>query len=327
MTAAVNTSFFALAAPAAASHSLVRRLPAGADVKAGLAAAVERFPFLKSVQLWDEQLRTDSTDTASQTRRTRELSRPVDGKRTPVRAIVLTYADGVADLALVAHRAVVDGRSLAALADLLTDPTAEVEITELDRDGIAPADRTFAPVPWGLGNSERTGHHGVVSVTAPLATKDAIVTALETVLARYGDTSPFAVLVTSPDAADDLTLPEQTSIGLVHSGFGGGYAPHLAPPRHVLLARRRCRAARGTGLRQGLRRARRRRPVRRSRRQAGRRPHRRARRRRRSGRTGRDRSHGRHVRAAHDPRDVRRDRPARPGRDRVVRRGQRAVLR
>jgi amino acid adenylation domain-containing protein len=229
MTAAVNTSFFALAAPAAASHSLVRRLPAGADVKAGLAAAVERFPFLKSVQLWDEQLRTDSTDTASQTRRTRELSRPVDGKRTPVRAIVLTYADGVADLALVAHRAVVDGRSLAALADLLTDPTAEVEIAELDRDVIAPADRTFAPVPWGLGNSERTGHHGVVSVTAPLATKDAIVTALETVLARYGDTSPFAVLVTSPDAADDLTLPEQTSIGLVHSGFGGGYAPHLAP--------------------------------------------------------------------------------------------------
>ena len=71
-------------------------------------------------RLWIERVDGSSADAAARCRRERELRRPVGANGRGVRAVLLLYSDGVADLVLVADRRDLDSTSLAAMSDVLT---------------------------------------------------------------------------------------------------------------------------------------------------------------------------------------------------------------
>ncbi len=224
MTATIDTRFFADVAPAAASHSLFRPLPAGADPAARLAALA----LPPGIRLWQEDIPAVAADPLAANRRAREARRPVDGVRTPARVLVLRYLDGAADLVVVAHRAVLDGQALAAFADALTNDGHAPDVRVLDTESVVKPE---FPLPaWGLGNARRAGRHGAVGFTAQAADGNVVADALRSVLDEYGDTTPFARLTTGPGAADVLDPPSGAAIGLVLPEFGAGYLPQVAPP-------------------------------------------------------------------------------------------------
>ncbi|WP_433260183.1 amino acid adenylation domain-containing protein [Actinosynnema sp. CS-041913] len=71
--------------------------------------------------LWSEPVPVDADSPVALRRLRAELHRPATQDGPPVRAVLLRYADGVADLVLVAHRAVLDTASLRLLVDVLLD--------------------------------------------------------------------------------------------------------------------------------------------------------------------------------------------------------------
>ncbi|MGW8366811.1 hypothetical protein ACWGK1_40525, partial [Streptomyces wedmorensis] len=109
------------ARPGRACHSLVRRMPEGLTtdrITARLTAAQEAGALPADLRLWVEDMATAAADPAAEALRTREASRTVDrGGR--LRLVLLSYADGVADLVLVAHRRAVDSAELDLVARIL----------------------------------------------------------------------------------------------------------------------------------------------------------------------------------------------------------------
>ncbi|WP_282796711.1 amino acid adenylation domain-containing protein [Streptomyces sp. CC224B] len=197
--------------PARACHSLIRRLPAGTDavmMRANLKALTKRHPVLRGLRLFDEVLDVDAQDMTAHRRRTREADRAVNGSPLIARAVVLGYADGAADLVLVAHRRAVDRRALEQLATALTDPAHPVALSEPAADtrlqGGAPG------LPWGLGDPVRAGQNGSVALTATAvagaAAPAVLVAAAAVALARYGQTerAEFTLLTAGPSAAETL---------------------------------------------------------------------------------------------------------------------------
>jgi amino acid adenylation domain-containing protein len=249
--------------PARACHSLIRPLPAGFDagtLHANLATLAERHPLLRHVRLFDESLRIGSRD--ADTRRAREARRAINGV---ARAVLLRYADGAADLVLVAHRRFVDRRALDQVATALVDPSSPVvlPVPAPDPDDAPPT------VPWGLGDPARAGRTGVVGLTTTATSRDAmplLVAATAVVLARYGGTdlvefelvtasfeSPttrrsVALTVSDSAQAADLLAAAADPVGAVPAGAaavgvlvsagraGDTYFPVLAPLFPVTLA-------------------------------------------------------------------------------------------
>ncbi|MCX5194626.1 amino acid adenylation domain-containing protein [Streptomyces sp. NBC_00249] len=137
-------------------QALALRVHTGAD-PARLGRALERV--LPGARLWTEDVQggADSDDAAA--RRDRELSRPADPRTGPgVRSVLLRYADGRADLVLVAHRATLADPHDLAQALLVEAPApAPVPAGEGDRlrEALAALDRLPAPA-WGLGEAAAT---------------------------------------------------------------------------------------------------------------------------------------------------------------------------
>ncbi|MFF5106498.1 amino acid adenylation domain-containing protein [Streptomyces sp. NPDC000134] len=239
--------------PARACHSLVRRLPAGtgaAAVRAHLAALTDRHPVLRGTQLFDETLEVTAGDTIAHRRRGREAGRAVDGAPVVARAVVLEYADGAADLVLVAHRRAVDRRALDQLASALTDPALPVTLPE-PAAGAGPRHGAPPELPWGLGDPAGAGRTGTVVLTTTTVARDAAVAvpvaATAAVLARYGGTehAEFALLTAGPETADtqrSVTLPAGAATALsdlldaaAHAGTTDGAPLSGAPAVGVLL--------------------------------------------------------------------------------------------
>ncbi|NGN63414.1 amino acid adenylation domain-containing protein [Streptomyces sp. A7024] len=225
--------------PARSCHSLIRRLPAGTDaetVRANLTALTERHPVLGDMQLFDEALDVGAEHTAAHRRRTREAGRAVNGSPVIVRAVVLGYADGAADLVLVAHRRAVDRRALDQLATALADPAHPVTLPE----PVAGGSLQGGPpeLPWGLGAADQKGRTGTVELTATAVADDAAaavpVAAAAVVLARYGQTERAGfTLITGDLAAADtqrsvaLPVADATRVAdlldaSAHAGAAGG---------------------------------------------------------------------------------------------------------
>jgi hypothetical protein len=200
--------------PARACHGLLRRLPAGLDanaVRANLASAAEHHEILRSLRLWDEQLPTAAGEPASEARRARELARAV-GPSAPVRAVVLAYADGRCDLALVAHRSVVDRRSLSTIAALLSGAAVAGALRQLTSSTeVAPVEHHS--LQWGLGDPHRTGHAGRVAMSAESTSAPVLLAAAGLAVSRYAsDEAPCLALIA--DGRDAPAGCTQVTVGV-----------------------------------------------------------------------------------------------------------------
>ncbi|MEU5163235.1 non-ribosomal peptide synthetase [Streptomyces sp. NPDC020875] len=210
-------------------HSLVRRLPTGtgaASVRTALDSLMDRHTAFRGVRLFAERLDMGAGDPVARIRREREAGRPVDGDPVVARAVVLGYADGEADLVLVADRRVAaDRRALNRLASALAGPGSPVTPPK------APAPATGAvsrirtparitdgadPLPWGLGDPDRAGLIRTVKLAAAKVAADTapalLVAATALVLARYGASrqAAFGLLAERPGAGEvesAVTLP------------------------------------------------------------------------------------------------------------------------
>ncbi|MGW5612414.1 amino acid adenylation domain-containing protein [Streptomyces sp. NPDC003877] len=238
--------------PSRACHSLIRRLPAGTGavaVRANLAVLTERHPALRDLQVFDETLDVTAGDTVAHRRRTREAGRAVNGAPVIARAVVLDYADGAADLVLVAHRRAVDRCALDGLATALADPACPVDLPE-PAAGTDSAQEGPPELPWGLGDPAGAGRTGTVALTPTTLAQDAAalpVAATAAVLARYGGTehAEFALITGRPEAPDaqrSVTLPAGAATPVsdllgaaAHAGTTGGEPLSGVPAVGVLL--------------------------------------------------------------------------------------------
>ncbi|MEU7583039.1 amino acid adenylation domain-containing protein [Streptomyces sp. NPDC041068] len=131
-------------------HALRVRLAAADTVDAGSFAPAAGRP-----RLWRQRVPAASTEPEAVRRLELEMARPVTAARG-VRAVLVDYADGAADLVLVAHRGAYGRRALHELAQALLRGTGPGSLPE--RGGRTGESRSavFAPAPaWGLGEPER----------------------------------------------------------------------------------------------------------------------------------------------------------------------------
>ncbi|WP_436988445.1 amino acid adenylation domain-containing protein [Streptomyces sp. enrichment culture] len=204
---------------------------------AGTAAA-----FRGAARLWTERVPCRSDESAAQRWRARELVRPVVAHRdAPVRGVLLHYADGVAELVVVAHRAALGAAALRGfVAELLggapprTDREACAARTTRSGGRRYDAARHAADIAechpgaqldWGLGRP----HDPDVPETAllplpaghPEGDTESWAAALGVVLARYeGVGRPvLAALVTDTD--DDAPGAPVEGVALVPVAVDG----------------------------------------------------------------------------------------------------------
>ncbi|MFP1624869.1 non-ribosomal peptide synthetase [Streptomyces sp. 5K101] len=195
----------------------MRRLPEGLTaerVAERLAAAQASGALPTDLRLWVEDVITAADAPASQALLARERSRAL-GHGTWLRTVLLAYAEGGADLVLVAHRRAVDSAGLDLVGDILSgtdDGTARLAGPgDLPRHTAADAE----PPAWGLGNARRAGATGVVPIgpveIAPEPATPVLLAATAVVLARYGDQGqPIGLLTadrTGGDRFGTVTVP------------------------------------------------------------------------------------------------------------------------
>ncbi|MGW7465531.1 amino acid adenylation domain-containing protein [Streptomyces xantholiticus] len=183
-------------------HSLVIRVPGPVDavelerrLRAGAAASWPE-PAAR-LRLWEEALPFAADHPAARRRAAAEAERPLHTEALPLRAVLLRYADGDADLVLVGrHEVTFDeprftfGRSSGATA---------------------PQEDAAPPPEWGLGDPALAGRTGEVPVPLPAAvrTDDALLTgAALLVLARYGTGRPVDESQRATDFLAALRKPE-----------------------------------------------------------------------------------------------------------------------
>ncbi|WP_051740248.1 amino acid adenylation domain-containing protein [Kitasatospora sp. MBT66] len=151
-------------APAAGCHSLVLRLPAGADPQHLLSGATP-----DPVRIWQTSVPAGADEPTAEARRHAESSRPIHRDGPPLRAVVLRYTDGTADLVLVAVRAAVPPAALRRIARRALGRAAEeggalpgVLPRPTVGGGPVPAQRSGPE--WGLGEPELRGVVGSVRI-------------------------------------------------------------------------------------------------------------------------------------------------------------------
>ncbi|WCD86483.1 Dimodular nonribosomal peptide synthase [Streptomyces xanthophaeus] len=194
------------ARPARACHSLVRRMPDGltAELATGrLAAAQDAGVLPAGLRLWVEDVATPAAHPASEALRSRESARYGNG----LRAVLLAYPDGAADLVLVAHRRAVDSAGLDLVARVLAGTADAAE--HLAGPGDAPRHTAVdaAPPAWGLGDPRRAGVTGVTHIgpvaVAPEPATPVLLAATALVLSRYADRGRPVGLLTADRAGRD----------------------------------------------------------------------------------------------------------------------------
>ncbi|MFP3987274.1 non-ribosomal peptide synthetase [Streptomyces sp. E11-3] len=182
-------------------HGLMVRIPRPddtAEIRRRLAETAWRWPALGEIRLWETAVPEPYEAPAARERARREALRPVGDGRAPLRAVLLRYTDGAADLVLVAERSRVSRTALDAVADLLVYGPGAV------RDAAVPARRTGAVRPsasratadWGLGDARRTGLVSALPLVlpgGPGANGRWLLAAVALTLARYSGDPTVAV--------------------------------------------------------------------------------------------------------------------------------------
>ncbi|MFF3210152.1 amino acid adenylation domain-containing protein [Streptomyces sp. NPDC002886] len=197
------------ARPARACHSLVRRMPEGltADRVTGLLTAAQEAGALPAdLRLWVEDVVTAAADPASEALRAREGSRTV-GHGARLRMVLLSYADGPADLVLVAHRRAVDSAGLDLVGRILSGAADDAARLAAPGEPTRHSAVDAAPPAWGLGDARRAGATGVVRIgpveVAPEPVTPVLIAATALVLSRYADRGRTVGLLTADRAGRD----------------------------------------------------------------------------------------------------------------------------
>ncbi|MGW6054324.1 amino acid adenylation domain-containing protein [Streptomyces sp. NPDC055189] len=210
--------------PSAYCHCWHGRLPGGADARALAGAfddAVRAWwgdgPGGPLPRLWVEHVPAASASPTARHRLRSELHRPVDARERGLRAVLLQYADGPADLVLVAHRESFDARSLAWIADVITGRAAHTRFSLRSPARFAAADAAMRKrwqeadysgrVEWATGDAAAGDRTGVVTVALGDGAADvlaSVVVATGLVVGRYEnqDTPVVAALTAVPDRQD-----------------------------------------------------------------------------------------------------------------------------
>ncbi|MEV0345330.1 amino acid adenylation domain-containing protein [Nonomuraea sp. NPDC050680] len=202
--------------PSAHCHAWRVRLAEGADATwlAGLLVraarawwgdAPDRLP-----RLWCERVPAACDSAVAGRRVEAELHRPLGAEGALLRAVLLQYADGPADLVLVAHRANLDAPSLRAVAEVLTGQARYEDITDVKADHTAADAETLkrlreadfsGHVEWATGDDAAGDRTGLVTVAIRETGADVAATmaaAVGLVLGRYENQDNPVVGVLGP---------------------------------------------------------------------------------------------------------------------------------
>ncbi|MFC7586032.1 AMP-binding protein [Nonomuraea antimicrobica] len=156
-------------------HARRTRLPGGGDavLMARILEAASLAWWGEPLRLWTERVPAPAGSATANRRLDAELFRPVAAGGAGLRAVLLGYADGAADLVLVAHRARLDAASLRMVADVLTE-RAPYERFRPEEPGRVVVDDEAVKrwreadysgvVEWAAGDSGAGDRTGVVTV-------------------------------------------------------------------------------------------------------------------------------------------------------------------
>ncbi|MEI5101699.1 non-ribosomal peptide synthetase [Streptomyces sp. PmtG] len=182
-----------------ACHTLIVRLPHAlprARIRQRAETALRRWPALGTAQLWETAVPAPSDAPIARERLRREAFRPLHDAASPLRAVLLRYADGSADLVLVARRSRVPGAVLDQVADLVVTGSAPGEPVPLLDEEAAPSPR-FAALPWGVPDPGHTGTVRVRPLALPVPAgpggRQFALGAVTIVLARYAGSATAKV--------------------------------------------------------------------------------------------------------------------------------------
>ncbi|MFF3322766.1 hypothetical protein [Streptomyces sp. NPDC002889] len=210
--------------------------------------------------LWSEPVPAAADSELAGRRLRAETHRRVGAPGPVFRAVLLRYADGPADLVLVAHRAALDGPSLRLIADVVLGRLDAWQVT------VAPAvvgGSAGGPVAagrgprieWATGDPRAGERTGVVSVPLPPEASPALlVAAAAVVLGRHESReTPRIGVVTSPPGRPHRVLGALDEVWVHTADLGQArtlrriFRPPCAVGRRVRVRR--------TGVRTGRRRA------------------------------------------------------------------------
>ncbi|MGN9844407.1 amino acid adenylation domain-containing protein [Nonomuraea sp. H19] len=263
----VSRLFAAARSPSTLCHAWRVRLAGGTDTvrMARLFDEASRAWWGEAARLWTERVPAACDSPAARRRLESELLRPISERGARLRAVLLEYADGPADLVLVAHRGRLDAASLRSVAQVLTgrSPYDRFRPEEAGRDAGMVARRRepgcSGSVEWATGDSTAGDRTGVVTVAIRAAAQATATVAVAAglVVGRYEDQrhpvlGALAVVPGRPpgalgafDAGMLLTLDlsgQRTAGELVAEsgrtlrGEGGGPQHDLAEPGGRVLA-------------------------------------------------------------------------------------------
>ncbi|MEV5880891.1 non-ribosomal peptide synthetase [Streptomyces sp. NPDC052101] len=223
---------------AASCHSLVLRMhgpvQAAATEQLLRAGAVDSWPELAGLRLWEERLPYAADHPAARSRARQEAERQLHPTGLPLRATLVCYADETADLVLVARR----------------DVTFESNAFSFGRtiEEEAPAGQVDPSLEWGLGDPRHAGRIEEVSVPLPGAIDpSAFVAGIELVLSRYDignaldeeqTVGGFLARHRPPDSGGLLSL---LGVGIIVDEAAPDrlHRPYLTPPLPALFHLRR----------------------------------------------------------------------------------------
>jgi amino acid adenylation domain-containing protein len=175
--------------------------------------------------LWVDDLPFPAADPRAERRRTAELTRPATG----FRRVLLRYADGRADLVLVADRRSLDRAALHRLAT--GEPSATPTMPPV------PEPVVTAEADWGLGDGEpgASGTHQVAETAD--GDEASWLAALGLTLSRYDGTSVQATQATlGALRASPAELPAYAALLFDSAAAEGEYLPCLAPPAPLTVS-------------------------------------------------------------------------------------------
>ena len=166
-------------------------------------------PIAEHFNLWTETLISSSDELISIAYKERELTRLVNLEYSVGRIVVLTYADGVSDLIVVAHRARTDLAVLHQIIMLLTEgtPSSLPLVSEYDsRAAVAVAQQDLA---WGCGNHRYINRSACIPIEKIKTSKknafEHVLAAIGVLLSRYGaKNSQIAILHSQSCSAHEL---------------------------------------------------------------------------------------------------------------------------
>lgn len=132
------------------------------------------------VRIWQTAVAANPGEPGATARVRAESRRPIHPGSPPLRAVVLRYADGTADLVLVAVRSVVPAATLRRIAE----GTATIAALP----DWAPRPVPTGSIDWGLGSAHRAGVIAELPVDAAGRGERRVLGAIALAVSRYGGT-------------------------------------------------------------------------------------------------------------------------------------------